>query len=105
MFTGRGREGKREGEKHQSVVASHVPLLGTWPTTQACALTGNRTCNPLVHRLAFNPLSHTSQGEFLIFEGCHSPFVLTHLQTIFAMTIPCCVITEECLFSCFQLIF
>ena len=37
-------------------------LQGTWPTTQACALTGNRTGNPLVHRLALNPLSHTSQG-------------------------------------------
>ena len=41
------------------------PLLGTWPTTQACALTGNQTSNPLVHRLALNPLSHTSQGEFM----------------------------------------
>ena len=28
------------------------PLLGTWPTTQACALTGNRTGNPLIRRLA-----------------------------------------------------
>ena len=37
-------------------------LLGTWPTTQACALTGNRTSDPLVHRVALNPLSHTSQG-------------------------------------------
>ena len=38
------------------------PLLGTWPATQACARTGNRTSNPLVHKLAFNPLSHSSQG-------------------------------------------
>ena len=37
---------EREGEQHQCVVAS--PLRGTWPATQACALTGNRTCNPLV---------------------------------------------------------
>ena len=34
------------------------PLLETWPTTQACALTGNQTSDPLVPRLAFNPLSH-----------------------------------------------
>ena len=33
----------REGEKHQCVVASHMPPPGTWPTTQACALTGNGT--------------------------------------------------------------
>ena len=38
------------------------PLLGTWSTTQACALTGNWTSDPLVCRLALNPLSHTSQG-------------------------------------------
>ena len=38
------------------------PLLGTWPITQACALTGNRTGKPLVCRPALNPLSHTSQG-------------------------------------------
>ena len=69
-FTERRREGEREGEKHQCVVASCTPplplahpQLGTRPTTQACALTGNRTNNPLVRRLAFNPLSHTSQGQ------------------------------------------
>ena len=38
------------------------PLLGTWPATQACALSGNGTSDPLVHRLALNPVSHTSQG-------------------------------------------
>ena len=27
-FTERGREGEREGEKHQCVVASHVPPIG-----------------------------------------------------------------------------
>ena len=41
------------------------PLLGTWPTTQAYALTGNRTGDSLVHKPAFNPLSHTSQGLYL----------------------------------------
>ena len=40
----------------------HSPL-GTWPATQACALTGNGTSNPLVCRLTLNPLSHTSQGK------------------------------------------
>ena len=39
------------------------PQLGTWPTTQACALTGNQTSNLLVHRPVLNPLSHTSQGN------------------------------------------
>ena len=41
------------------------PALGTWSATQACALTGNRTRDLLVHRLALNPLSLTSQGKSL----------------------------------------
>ena len=41
IFRKRGKEGEREGMKHQYVVASHAPLLGTWPATQACVLTGN----------------------------------------------------------------
>ena len=48
-----GREKERERsinvwEKHQCVVASHMPPTGdmTWPATQVCALTGNPTGNP-----------------------------------------------------------
>ena len=61
-FRQRRRKGEREGEKHQCVVASYALLLGTWPATQACALTGNQTGDPLVLRTMLNPLSHTSQG-------------------------------------------
>ena len=56
-----------EGEKHQCVVASHVLPAGNWPATQACAQTGNRTGDPLLRRLALNPLSHTSQGKRFLF--------------------------------------
>ena len=56
-----GREGEREGE-NQCVVVSHTSPLGTWPATQACALTGNWTSDPLVCRPALNLLSHSSQG-------------------------------------------
>ena len=60
-FRERGREGERE--KNIIVWLSLArPLLGTWPATQASALTGNRTGDPLVHRPAPNPLSHISQG-------------------------------------------
>ena len=38
-------------------------LLGTWPTTQTCALTGNQTGNLMVHRPTLKALSHTSQGR------------------------------------------
>ena len=38
------------------------PRLGTWPATQARALTGNQSSDPLVRRPVLSPLSHTSQG-------------------------------------------
>ena len=41
---------------------SHTPQLGTWPTTQGCALAGNQIVNLLVPKMALNVLSHTSQG-------------------------------------------
>ena len=47
----------------QEACLSHAPPLGTWLTIQAYALTGNRTGDPLVCRLALNPLSNTSQGS------------------------------------------
>ena len=54
IFRERGRVGERE--RNINVWLPLVrPLLGTWPTTQACALTGNQTCSPLV----CSPLSHT----------------------------------------------
>ena len=40
----------------------HKPLWGTWPAIQGCVLTGNRTGDPLVYRLALSPLSCTSQA-------------------------------------------
>ena len=69
-------EGEGEREKHQCVAASHAPPLGTWPTTQAHALTGNRTGNPLVCRPVPHPLSHTTQGsKYLVLSYFH-PLVL-----------------------------
>ena len=56
---GEGREKERNIEVWLPIVRL---LLGTWPATQACALVGNQTRDPLVHRPALNPLSHTSQG-------------------------------------------
>ena len=74
LFLERGREGEREGEKHQCVVASCVPPTGDLARNPACALTGDWTSDPLVCKLALNPLSHTSQGweAFLVF-GWYRP--------------------------------
>ena len=39
------------------------PFLETWPATQACALTGNQTGDPLLCRPVLSPLSYASQAS------------------------------------------
>ena len=46
-FRERGREGESEGEKHAWLPLTW-PQPGTWPATQACALTRNQSDDPLV---------------------------------------------------------
>ena len=44
IFRERGREGEREGEKHQGVTDASMGCFSqapNWPATQASALTGN----------------------------------------------------------------
>ena len=63
LFLDRGKEKeKRRRETSMCGCLLREPHK-TWSATQACALTGNQTSDPLVHRLALNPLSHTSQGS------------------------------------------
>ena len=71
-FRERGRVGERKGEKHQCVGASPIPPTGNLAPS-ACALTGNRTSNPLLCILVLNPLSHTSQCCFAILNMCLLP--------------------------------
>ena len=63
---GEGKEKERERSINLWLPLKH-PLLGTWPATQVCDLTGNRTGNPLVHRHMLNPLSYTSPGDLFYF--------------------------------------
>ena len=74
---GEGKEKEREKNIYVWLPLMH-PLLGTWPATRACALTGNWTGDPLVPKLALNPQSHTSQckmtwGVFKISSKSDSP--------------------------------
>ena len=66
-------EGK-EGKKTSIYDCLVHPQLGTQPTTQAYALTGNWTVSPLVRRPILNPLSYASRGSRVCF---WSFFVLT----------------------------
>ena len=84
-----GREKERERNIHVWLPLLR-PLLGTWPATQACALTGNRTADPLVHRLVLSPLSHTSQGPSItIYHPTPSPTSPHHLPSDNYHTIVC----------------
>ena len=63
LFSERGEGSETEWERSVSVwLPLGCPAMGTWPTSQACALTGNRTGKSLSRRPALSPLSHTSQG-------------------------------------------
>ena len=81
---GEGREKKRERNINVWVSLTHPPTGElTWPATQACALTGKQTGDPLICRLALNPLSPTSQGRinllvFLNYEYVLFNFFLNH---------------------------
>ena len=61
------RERGMEGERERNIIVwlpLMCPLLGSWPATQACALTGNQTGDLLLCSLVLNPLSHPSQGKY-----------------------------------------
>ena len=69
LFIFRERGGRKKNRERNINVWLPLacPQLGIWPATQACALTGNQTSDPLVRRLALNPLSHTRQDSFQFF--------------------------------------
>ena len=58
---GGGREKERDRNVDGWLPLMH-PLLGTWSATQACALTENRTNDPLLYRMALSLLSHTAKA-------------------------------------------
>lgn len=70
-------KGRNEEEKHQCESVTliycllYAPLPGIEAATQAYALTGNGTSNPLVHRTTPSQLSHTSQGISFVVEKKH----------------------------------
>ena len=69
LFLERGEGRAKERERNSDVgersplVAFHMPATGDL----ACVLTGSRTSDLWVCRPMLNPLSHISQGIFLVF--------------------------------------
>ena len=58
------------------------PLLGIWPATQACALTGNQTGNALVHRPTLSPVTYTNQCLKYYFKHNFRKFLFSHVKII-----------------------
>ena len=79
---GEGREKEKERNISLWLPLTH-PQLGTRTITQVCALTGNQTGDPLVHRPALNPLSHTRQRFILFFKKYLLHFFHYHLVPLY----------------------
>ena len=84
LFLERGEGREKEKERNINVWLPLMrPLLGSWPATQACALNGDQTREPLVHRLMLNPLSHTSQDQ-RHFSFYYSVYYFLHFRLNFS---------------------
>ena len=66
-FLERGREGEREGEKHQCVVASHMPPTGDLAHNPGMCPDWESNQRPFDLQASTQPLSHSSQGEVQYF--------------------------------------
>ena len=73
IYFQRGREGEKEGEKPQCVVASHAAPTGGPALNPGMCPDQESNRNRLVRSLALNPLSHTSQGLIYSFSLNISP--------------------------------
>ena len=63
IFRERGKEGEREGEKHQCVVASHTPPTGDLAHNAGMCPDWESNQQPFGSQLALNPLSYAFQAE------------------------------------------
>ena len=67
----RGKDGERERnicvKKNVDLLPFACSLTRAKPTTQVCTLTGNQTCDLLVHGMISNQLSRTGQGSLFLF--------------------------------------
>ena len=67
IFRERGREGEREGEKYQYVVASHVAPTGDLAYSRGMFPDWESNWQLFGSQPTLNLLSYTSQGLFLIY--------------------------------------
>ena len=66
IFRKRGREGEREGEKHQCVFASHMAPTGDLAHNLGMCPDWESNWRPFGPQPMLNPLSYSSQGPFSV---------------------------------------
>ena len=94
IFRERGKEGEREGEKHQLVASQMHP--GTEPATQACALTGNQHGDLLVCETTLQSTEpHQSGLACIIFETKTSTWSHCSFQVPISLKV-----IKNCWFEC-----
>ena len=68
LFLEWGESKEKERERNTNVQLPLVfPQMGIWLASQACFLTGNWTCDPLVYKPMLNPPCYTRQGFYIFF--------------------------------------
>ena len=67
IFRQRGRVGEKGREKHQCVIASHVPRTGDLALNPGMCPDWESNWRPFDLQPSLNPLSYTSQGENIFF--------------------------------------
>ena len=93
LFLERGVGREKDRERNINVwLPLARPLLGTWPATQTCALTGNQTSDLLICRPSLNHWATLARVISLIFSLIHS-FADFGLLLLFYFIFFLCVIS------------
>ena len=109
IFRERGREGERQRNTNVWLPLAQ-PLLGTWPATQTCTLTGNQTGNSLVLSLCSIHWATPARaaipslvfwGNSILFSTVAAPVCI---PTNSALGFPfLCIFSNTCLLICYTL--
>ena len=102
IFRERGKEGEREGEKHQCVVASWAPPTGDLACNPGMCPDWESNRWPFGLQAALNPLSYASQGSYWVLSVIYILCIESSWSDMFYKIFP---LVEFCLFIFFTISF
>ena len=80
IFTERGREAEREGEKYQCVVAFHVAPTGDLAHNPGICPDWESNLRPFGSQPMLNPLSYTSEGWIYFLKILKYMLIMSQIQ-------------------------